>query len=572
MEQTAHPYLFSCLIRKCDSVKSAQLIVQTLRAQGVRYIFGVPGAKIDEVYDALVDADDIEVVVCRHEQNATFMAQAIGRLTGKPGVVLVTSGPGTTNLATGLVTANTEQDPVVAIAGTVGLPDRLKRTHQSLDAVNFLAPVIKFTAESTCVDDVSELITNAFREAQQEPRGAAAVMVPADVAGSETSAPLLEFPDPAPLGPASQALVEKAKERIENAKLPVLLVGMRGAGESAVRELRQLVKTTNLPVVETFQGAGVISRELENNFLGRVGLFKNQPGDVLLNKADLIISVGYDSVEYDPRVWNFNGQHDIIHIDSIQADIDTHYRPNLELVGDISGTLHELNSVMDPIDVEETERSFIDRRLEALARTQRQGAEQATSDSGVNPARLVLTLRELITDDKTTVAADIGTHSIYLARYFRTYEPRTLLFSNGQQTLGVALPWAIAAALVNRDHPVVSVSGDGGFLYSAQELETATRLGLHLVHVIMRDNSYDMVKFQQENKFGRPSAVELGDYDAVKYAEAFGAKGYRVHTLEDFSTVFSQAMEDDGVSIVDVSVDYTDSVSLAQHLDFSVLN
>ena len=419
---------------------------------------------------------------------------------------------------------------------------------------------------------MSELITNAFREAQQEPRGAAAVMVPADVAGSETSAPLLEFPDPAPLGPASQALVEKAKERIENAKLPVLLVGMRGAGESAVRELRQLVKTTNLPVVETFQGAGVISRELENNFLGRVGLFKNQPGDVLLNKADLIISVGYDSVEYDPRVWNFNGQHDIIHIDSIQADIDTHYRPNLELVGDISGTLHELNSVMDPIDVEETERSFIDRRLEALARTQRQGAEQATSDSGVNPARLVLTLRELITDDKTTVAADIGTHSIYLARYFRTYEPRTLLFSNGQQTLGVALPWAIAAALVNRDHPVVSVSGDGGFLYSAQELETATRLGLHLVHVIMRDNSYDMVKFQQENKFGRPSAVELGDYDAVKYAEAFGAKGYRVHTLEDFSTAFSQAMEDDGVSIVDVSVDYTDSVSLAQHLDFSVLN
>nr|WP_241865203.1 acetolactate synthase AlsS [Corynebacterium pseudokroppenstedtii] len=560
------------MIRKCDSVKSAQLIVQTLRAQGVRYIFGVPGAKIDEVYDALVDADDIEVVVCRHEQNATFMAQAIGRLTGKPGVVLVTSGPGTTNLATGLVTANTEQDPVVAIAGTVGLPDRLKRTHQSLDAVNFLAPVTKFTAESTCVDDVSELITNAFREAQQEPRGAAAVMVPADVAGSETSAPLLEFPDPAPLGPASQALVDKAKERIENAKLPVLLVGMRGAGESAVRELRQLVKTTNLPVVETFQGAGVISRELENNFLGRVGLFKNQPGDVLLNKADLIISVGYDSVEYDPRVWNFNGQHDIIHIDSIQADIDTHYRPTLELVGDISGTLHELNSVMDPIDVEETERSFIDRRLEALARTQRQGAEQATSDSGVNPARLVLTLRELITDDKTTVAADIGTHSIYLARYFRTYEPRTLLFSNGQQTLGVALPWAIAAALVNRDHPVVSVSGDGGFLYSAQELETATRLGLHLVHVIMRDNSYDMVKFQQENKFGRPSAVELGDYDAVKYAEAFGAKGYRVHTLEGFSTAFSQAMEDDGVSIVDVSVDYTDSVSLAQHLDFSVLN
>lgn len=300
-------------------------------------------------------------------------------------------------------------------------------------------------------------------------------------------------------------------------------------------------------------------------------MVKNQPGNVLLNKADLIISVGYDSVEYDPRLWNFNGQHDIIHIDSLQADIDTHYRPTLELVGDKSGTLHELNSVMGSMDVEQAERSFIDRRFEVLARTQRLGAEQPKSDSSVNPARLVLTLRDLITDDKIPVAVDIGTHSIYLARYFRTYEPRTLLFSNGQQTLGVALTWAIAAALVNGDHHVVSVSGDGGFLYSAHELGTAARLELHLVHAIMRDNSYDIVKFQQENKFGRPSAVELDDYDAVKYAEAFGAKGYRVHTGR-FSTAFSKAMEDDGVSIVDVSEDYTDSVFLVQHLDFSVLN
>lgn len=555
-----------------DSNRSAQLVVDTLRTQGVKYVFGVPGAKIDSVYDALVDAPDIQLVVCRHEQNAVFMAQAVGRLTGVPGVVLVTSGPGTTNLATGLLTATTEQDPVVAIAGTVGLPDRLKRTHQSLDAVNFLAPVTKSSVESTDPSDVGEALANAFRTATTEPKGAAAVMLPASVTGAPTTKTVLRKKNVAPQGPAAKVSLELTVEAIKQARCPVLLVGLRGSDYASTTALRQLVTATGLPVVETFQAAGAISRDLEQHFLGRVGLFRNQPGDILLSRADVVLTIGYDTVEYDPIIWNTRSDRKIIHLDAIPADLDNSYQPDLELRGDIAQTLEILAAELDGLQLPEAAQQEISVQREALSAYETQARSMEDTELGVHPGHLAYVIRDLIPDDKTTVAADIGSHSIYLARYLRTYEPRTLLFSNGQQTLGVALPWAIGAALVRPEHPVVSISGDGGFLYSAQDLETATRLGLNLVHVIMRDNAYDMVAFQQMMKYGRKSGVELGDYDAVKFAESMNANGYRVHTLEDFKVAFTEAMNTPGVAIVDVAVDYTDNVGLAAHLDDSAMN
>lgn len=550
-----------------EPARSAQRVVETLRAQGVTHVFGVPGAKIDAVYDALVDSPDIELVVCRHEQNAVFMAQAVGRVTGRPGVVLVTSGPGTTNLATGLLTATTEQDPVVAIAGTVGLPDRLKRTHQSLDAVNFLAPVTKSSVESTDPADVPETIANAFRAAMTEPQGAAAVMLPASVQKTPTTKTALRRKDVAPQGSAAEKSVRLTGEALRQAKLPVLLVGLRGADRESVRALRELVAETELPVVETFQAAGAISRELEQHFLGRVGLFRNQPGDILLSQADVVLTVGYDTVEYDPHIWNTVKDRTIIHLDTVPASLDNDYEPSLELRGDVASTLDALREEIAGYRLSQESAAVVQARRSTLAEMDQQARTAPDSDLGVNPAHLVLELRDLIPDDQTVVAADIGSHSIYLARYFRTYEPRTLLFSNGQQTLGVALPWAIGAALAQPEVPVVSVSGDGGFLYSAQDLETATRLGLDMVHVIMRDDSYDMVKFQQVMKYGRPSGVELGHYDSVKFAESLGARGYQARSLEEFRTVFAQALAEPGVSVVDVPVDYTDNVDLAAHLD-----
>lgn len=543
---------------------SAQKVVDVLSAQGVQYVFGVPGAKIDAVYDALVEGGP-QLVVCRHEQNAAFIAGAIGRLTGTPGVVLVTSGPGTANLVTGLLTANTEQDPVVALCGAVGRKDRLKRTHQSMDAAALLRTVTKFTGEVNDPDNVAEAVVGAFRAAVSEPRGAAAVVLPVDVlAATTTDGITARLPIP-PLASAPPEAIARACELIHKARRPALLVGIRGAGPDSTPALRSLVAGTGLPVVETFQAAGVISRALEDSFLGRVGLFRNQPGDIIVAHADVLITVGYDAVEYDPVLWNNNVDRTIVHVDSLPADIDNHYQPTLELLGDVAATLNALSDGLIGLTITQDYQDEIAEQRQALVTIDATEGDRQFTGAGLNPVAVLLRLREELSDE-ATITCDVGSVYIYMARHFRVYEPRRLLFSNGQQTLGVALPWAIAACLVRPGTPVVSVSGDGGFLFSAQELETATRLGLSFTHIILRDNNYDMVGFQEVLKYGRKSGVQLGDYDIVSYAAAFGARGYRVKTLDEFSTTLRQALAEDGPSLIDVPVDYSRNTELAAHL------
>lgn len=547
-----------------EPVRSAQKIVDVLSAQGVQYVFGVPGAKIDAVYDALVDGGP-QLVVCRHEQNAAFMAAAIGRLTGIPGVVLVTSGPGTANLATGLLTANTEQDPVVALCGAVRREDRLKRTHQSMDAAALLKTVTKFTGEVNDPDDVAEATVTAFRAAVAEPRGAAAVVLPADVLAAPTTAGIarrLPIPE---IAAAPMSAIRRATEVIRAARRPALLVGSRGADPDSCLALRALIATTGLPVVETFQAAGVVSRPLEDNFLGRVGLFRNQPGDVIVGQADVLVTVGYDAVEYDPGLWNNDVGRTVVHIDSIPAGIDNNYQPTSELLGDIAATLDALTDTLPGLTLGNDYQAEIDVLRKRLSHIDITAGTRKPEGTGLNPVAVVLRLRDELGDD-ATIACDIGSVYIYMARHFRVYEPRRLLFSNGQQTLGVALPWAMAACLARPNTPVVSVSGDGGFLYSSQELETATRLGLSFTHIVFRDNTYDMVGFQEVLKYGRKSGIQLGDYDIVSYAQAFGAKGYRVTSLDEFSATLRQALAEDGPSLIDVPVDYSHNVDLAEEL------
>jgi acetolactate synthase-1/2/3 large subunit len=544
-------------------------VVETLAAYGVRFIFGVPGAKIDAVYDALADGGP-QLVVCRHEQNAAFMAAAVGRLTGTPGVALVTSGPGTTNLATGLITATTEQDPMVAICGAVQRADRLKRTHQSMDAVAALKPFTKYTGEVNDPDNVPEAIANAIRIALTAPRGAAAVVLPADVLAAPTSAAVVEPSRVPALGPATADRITEAVNLIRAAQRPVLFVGMRVGEPAPCAALRELLAVTDLPVVETFQAAGVISRELEDHFVGRVGLFRNQPGDIVIGHADVLVTVGYDPVEYDPRLWNSDPARTLIHIDEVPADIDNHYQPALELRGDIAATLTGLIRPLSGLRLNDTVSAHCAGQRAALLNIDEEARSRPQTDIGLNPAAVVLKLRDLV-DDDATIACDVGSHYIYMARHFRVYQPRRLLFSDGQQTLGVALPWAMAAALVRPGTSVVSVSGDGGFLFSAQELETATRLGLSFTHVIMRDNAYNMVAFQEELKYGRTSGVQLGDYDIVHYAAAFGAKGVRVSSLTEFEDAFTRSLAEPGVTIIDVLVDYSRNTELFAELHDGVL-
>ena len=536
----------------------ANAIVDSLINHDVKFVFGIPGAKIDRVFELLEHSKDPRTprfVLTRHEQNAAFMAAGVGRITGKPGVVLTTSGPGASNLATGLVTATAEGDPVLAISGQVQRTDLLRLTHQSMKNAALFAPITKYSAEVQEPENISEVIANAYQEAEASKQGASFVSVPQDVTDAEVKTSVIAPLEPPKLGPASPIESTLLSQRIKAAKLPVLLLGMRASDPETTRAIRRLIAETHLPVVETFQGAGIIPRELEDDFFGRVVLFRNQPGDQLLKKSDLIIAIGYDPIEYEPRNWNSDRSANIVVIDSMRAEIDKNYQPERELVGDISQTLDFLLPYMKGYSMPNESKEYLDSLRKTL---QKRDTPPAVTKDQVksHPLSIIQALQDRVTDDMT-VTVDVGSFYIWMARHFRSYEPRHLLFSNGMQTLGVALPWAVAAALVRPNTKIVSVSGDGGFMFSSQDLETAVRLGLNIVHIIWNDGNYDMVKFQEELKYGDSAAVKFGPVDFVKYAESFGAKGYRVEKAADLDKILDKAFKEDGPTVVDIPVDYS---------------
>jgi acetolactate synthase-1/2/3 large subunit len=539
---------------------AAQLLIRSLVNQSVKYIFGIPGGKIMPTFDVLRD-EGPQLIVCRHEQNAAFMAAAIGRLTGRPGVCLVTSGPGTGNLVTGVATATTEGDPMVAIGGVVPLPDTLKQTHQSMDSVAIMKPVTKFSVAINAPDAAGEAVVNAFRAAMAPRAGASFIAFPRDVqaAATEASAPPL-LPLPA-LGAAPADMVRRAAEKISKAESPVVLLGMGASKPRATAAVRTLLKRHGLPVVGTFQGAGAVSRELLPLFFGRVGLFRNQPGDKVLARADVVLTVGYDPVEYDPSFWNVGKARTIIHLDNYPCDIDNHYQPELELRGALADTVFALASMLQ-------EQSFArGPELQAIHVESKALLDPPAPKSNglIHPLSIVLGLRSLV-DDDTIIASDMGSHHIWMARHFFEFEPRKLLFSNGQQTLGVGIPWAMAANLIYPGRKAVATVGDGGFLYSSMELETAVRLKQNITVLVFRDGGYNMVAFQQELLYGRTSGTDFGNPDIVKYAESLGCVGLRVNKPDELLPTLRKGLETPGVVVVDIPTDYSKNVEIGQHV------
>jgi len=545
----------------------AGLLVKSLEAQGVQYVFGIPGAKIDKVFDTLLDSK-IKTVVCRHEQNAAFIAAGIGRMTSKAGVVLVTSGPGCSNLVTGLATATSEGDPVVAIGGNVPSFMRLKNVHQSMDTVSLFRPITKFSAEINAPESVPEVVANAFRTAESGRPGAAFISAPEDMMTAEVEADILTPAAPEPLGPADPEGIDAAAALINNASRPVLLLGLLASEMQSSQEVRALLAKTHLPVVCTYQGAGVVPREFFHCFGGRVGLFHNQLADHLLGEADVVIAIGYCPMEHEPGLWNRGRSRSIIHVDCSPAEIDRNYRPQVELRGNIPATLRSLTALIHPRTI-----GADSVRLKEIAVERERFSAAAAAANGVpiHPTRLVYELQKLMRDDMT-VCLDMGSFHIWLARYLYSFRPRQLLFTNGQQTLGVGLPWAIAASLVRPGEKVISISGDGGFLFSAMELETAVRLKCNLVHLVWIDGAYDMVRFQEMAKYGRDSGVEFGPVDIVRFAEAFGAQGLSIESPDQIAPTFKKALEMQGPVLIGVPVDYRDNYKLMEMVYPGVLD
>ncbi|EKN3569891.1 acetolactate synthase AlsS [Yersinia enterocolitica] len=545
----------------------ADLVVNHLEQQGVKQVFGIPGAKIDRVFDSLEDSS-INTIVVRHEANAAFMAAAVGRLTGKAGVALVTSGPGCANLVTGLATATSEGDPVVALGGAVKRSDSLKITHQSMDTVSIFRPVTKFSAEVTASAALGEVLGNAFRSAEFGRQGAAFVSLPQDILNKPITGQALIHQVCPQSGSAPLNEIIAVAKLLNQAKNPILLLGLMASQPANAQAIRRLLHHSKIPVTSTYQAAGVVDQAHFDHFAGRVGLFNNQAGDKLLQQADLIITIGYSPVEYDPALWN-NGQATLIHLDILPAEIDAAYQPEKELLGDIAATLEVLNQqIHSPVILTSQTQAILEERC----RQRRDLANRADKMSGfaIHPLRLVRAMQDIVNND-VTLCVDMGSFHIWIARYLYSFRARQILMSNGQQTMGVALPWAIAAALVNPQQKVVSVSGDGGFMQSSMELETAVRLKSNLLHIIWVDNGYNMVEIQEQKKYHRSSGVSFGPIDFKMYAESFGAKGFAVESADELTVKLHQAMDTQGPAVIAIPVDYSDNYRLMEELNISQL-
>jgi acetolactate synthase I/II/III large subunit len=550
------------------SKTGAQIVVESLERQGITHVFGIPGAKIDKVFDTL-KSSSIETVVCRHEQNAAFIAGGIGRLTGKAGVAIATSGPGVSNLTTGLATANSEGDPMVALGGSVATSQSLKQIHQTLQAVSVLNPVTKFCAEATSPESIGEVMANAFRAAESNRPGAAYVNLPKDIMEGEAKCEALDVPANPKFGPGSRESLVDAAKIINRARRPVLLLGLLASRPENADAVRALLRKTGLPVVGTFQAAGTVSADLFKSFAGRIGQLDNTPGDELLATADVIITVGYDPVEYDPSIWNHFRSARIIHVDSTRADVDNFYSPAVEILGDIAASLTALADLVNPLVLAPD----VERFLSTLASKRALRIEDADryTENPIHPLRIVAELQKWLADD-VTVCLDMGSFHLWIAHFLFSFRARQILISNGQQTLGVALPWGIASCIVRPNEKTLSISGDGGFLFSAMELETAVRLRLNLVHMVWINGTYDMVAVQEQPKYKRTSGVDFGPVDVVRYAEAFGAAGFMVDSPDQIGPTLKKAFEIPGPVLIGIRVDYRDNHKLFEKVHEHLLN
>jgi len=538
-------------------VNGAQLLVRCLENEGVRYVFGMPGEETLGLNAALDESETIEFILTRHEQAAAFMADVSGRLSTFPGVCLATLGPGATNLLTGVADAQLDRAPLVAITGQADLERVHKESHQYLDVVGMFAPITKWSARVQLAETIPEIVRKAFRVARLEKPGATHIELPEDVAAEDVSATPLEVRRTS--YPAAQPeTIERAAELIAKARAPVALVGngvtrRDAAGHGTVRALRAFVSRTGIPGASTFMAKGTLDPR-EPGYLGPVGL--QRPGADLrlvraLADADLVVAIGYDLVEWAPALWNPKKDKTVVHVDSTAAELDGHYQPKVEVVGEIDESLDALAAKLPARGPSSTRWRI------------------ATSSSGgapIGPQQVVLALREVL-GDEDVVVSDVGAHKVWLARLYAARRPNTVVISNGLASMGIALPGAIAAKLVRPERKVVAFSGDGGFLMNVQELETAKRLRTAIVSVVLVDGRLGVIEVNERRLFKRTFGTEFGNPDFVVLARAFGIAGFAIERVEDLQPTLRRALDLNEPALVAVPIDASQNDRLASEAE-----
>jgi acetolactate synthase-1/2/3 large subunit len=553
---------------------AADLLVACLEAERCEYVFSVPGEETMDLLDALSRSESIRHVTTRHEQGAAFMADVYGRLTGRAAVAMATLGPGATNLLTGIADAYLDRAPVVALTGQAASEKLHKEAHQVVDVVDMFKPVTKWNARIERPAVIPEIVRKAFRVAMLSKPGPTHVELPEDVAGTvldpdEELRPLTPgkayFPEP------SHSAIAHAARLINASQRPIVLAGNGVLRRGAAPALRAFAKGLHVPVAGTFMGKGAVDDRSHLSLMA-VGLQARDHVLTGFDRADLVIAVGYDLVEYAPAHWNPDGSKRIIHVDTQPAEVDADYQPEVELIGDIGGALEELLAATLPGGVggrtasqrHETRETLVhaDLRTALLADLQ---AGESSAGYPITPQRAIFDLRRAL-GPTDIVVSDVGAHKVWVARLYQAYEPNTVIISNGFASMGISLPGAIAAKLVHPDRKVVALCGDGGFLMNSQELETAKRIGAAVVVVIWRDDGYGLIDWKQRNQFGRPFGVGFDNPDFVRYAESFGIPGFRPASADDLYPTLMQALELPGPSVIDVPIDYAENVRLTERL------
>ncbi|HEV8469718.1 MAG TPA: acetolactate synthase large subunit [Candidatus Limnocylindria bacterium] len=535
----------------------AQLLVKCLENEGVKHVFGIPGEETLALNAALADSDKIRFVLTRHEQGAAFMADVYGRLSSYPGVCLATLGPGATNLLTGVADAQLDRAPLVAITGQAGLERSHKESHQYLDIVRMFGPVTKWSTRISVPEATPEVVRKAFRLARLEKPGATHIELPEDIAADNVDMAPLEvrrttYPR------AQEAAIKRALELVKQARSPVILAGngvarRHAAGHPAVDALRRFVKRSGIYATHTYMAKGVLDPYGPHS-LPPAGL--QRPGADLANipelaNADLVLAIGYDLVEWSPSLWNPKRDKVVVHVDSTAAELDGHYQPSVEVVGELDESLSEL--------AEQAE-ARTDRQPRAVAK---HASVRRDAPAPLAPEHVVAALREALAPDDIVVS-DVGAHKVWLARLYPTPVPNTVVVSNGLASMGIALPGAIAAKLVFPDRKVVAFSGDGGFLMNVQELETAKRLGTAIVCIVLVDDRLGVIEANERRLFGRAFATEFGNPGFVELARAFGIAGFAVPTSRELFPTLRRALDLGEPALVAVPWDYRANERIAE--------
>ena len=537
-------------------MNAAELFVRCLENEDVDYIFGIPGEENIDMMDTLLDSI-IRFVTTRHEQGAAFMADVYGRLTGRAGVCLSTLGPGATNLVTGVADANMDRAPVVAIAGQAATTRMHKESHQHLDLVSLFAPITKYSTQIREPEIIPEVVRKAFKQAIAEKPGVSFIDFPENIAGADVEGkePLRVQAAATPEPP--EAKVAQAAEIISSARHPIIMAGNGIIRSRATEQLQAFAEKLQIPVATTFMAKGAIpfSHPLS---LGTVGLQAHDYVDCGFDRADVIICVGYDMIEYHPYLWHPEKHAQLLHIDETPAEVDEHYILAAGVIGDVGESLQRIGELARP-------------QHEPNLGTLRDFVLREHSEHAENPAfpmvpqRILWDLRQVL-EPEDIVVSDVGAHKMWTARLYEAERPNTCIISNGFASMGIGVPGAIAAKLAHPERTALTVTGDAGFLMNCQEIETALRIGTPIIILIWTDSEYGLIHWHQLRHFGRPSHITFNNPDFVKFAESFGAKGYRVEAADQLVPTLKQAIADDTVVIIDCPVDYSENMKLTEKL------